>query len=146
MYVRITIFCLPSEILPRSYLQTTLGNLFLSFSPGSKEKNTNLLDQGDRTNLLLQSTAVASAIAFHHVDVMKSLVKQINNKKMLNQPSCVKTKELYSQRIKSKRLHIFYFNSFVAAIAYFVCHLFEAFNFFCWLNRTRKIYFFVNCF
>ena len=28
---------LPSEILPRSYLQTT-------FSPGSKEKNTNLLD------------------------------------------------------------------------------------------------------
>ena len=35
---------LPSEILPRSYLQT-LGNLFLSSSsPGSKEKNTNLLD------------------------------------------------------------------------------------------------------
>ena len=41
---------LPSEILPpRSYhlLQTLLGNLFLSSSsssPGSKGKNTNLLD------------------------------------------------------------------------------------------------------
>ena len=38
------LFCQPSEILPRSYLQT-LGNLFLSSSsPGSKEKNTNLLN------------------------------------------------------------------------------------------------------
>ena len=37
-------YILPSEILPMSYLQTTLGNLFLSSSPGSKEKNTNLLD------------------------------------------------------------------------------------------------------
>ena len=36
---------LPSKILPRSYLLQTLGNLFLSSSsPGSKEKNTNLLD------------------------------------------------------------------------------------------------------
>ena len=84
---------LPSEILPRSYhhLQT-LGNLFLlssSSSPGSKEKNINLLEQSNRTSLLLQSNAVASAIAFHHVDVMKSLVKHINNKmkKLLNQPS-----------------------------------------------------------
>ena len=36
---------LPSEILPRSYYLQTLGNLFLSSSsPGSKKKNTNLLD------------------------------------------------------------------------------------------------------
>ena len=99
---------LPSEILPRSYLQT-LGNLFLSSSsPGSKEKNTNLLDQGDRTSLLLQSNAVASAIAFHHVDVMKSLVKQINNKmKLFNYPRG-KTKELYTHRIKNKRLYILF--------------------------------------
>ena len=36
---------LSSEIFPRSYLLQTLGNLFLSSSsPGSKKKNTNLLD------------------------------------------------------------------------------------------------------
>ena len=43
-------------------------------------------------------------------------------------------------------VYVFYFNSFVSATAYFVCFLFEALDFFCWLNRAKNNVFFLMVF
>ena len=133
MYVRIIIICQwnPSKVSSSDIGKSLLIIIFTRFQ--GKEYQSSWLGWQNESPSLAKRRSRRYCISSRWCAKIPHQTKaQLNDLQMKqeNLSPRVETKELYSHRIKNKRLCIFYSNSFVWATAYFVCFLFEAFDLF----------------
>ena len=142
-----------NEILPRSYLQTLGDSSYHHLHQAPRKRIPIFLTSMTEPSSLAKRRSQCYCISSRWCDEIPRQTKaQLNNKMKLENVIVshrisprVETKESYSYRIKKKRLCRFYSNSFVSATAYFVSFYLRLLIFCCWLNRAKKIYFFINC-